>query len=184
MPDEDGPAGGSMGSESSAGGVRKSTDPFVGLRFYVDLGDDIYVGGFTECSAMTIETETIDYAEGGNNTYLYKLPVRTKYSNITLKRGFDDQHDLFEWYTHTINGSPLRKDITITLFTVSGQVARKWHLRRAYPVKWIGPDLKASSGAIAVESIEIAHEGLLPDSTTSGPPESAPRYALINEEAG
>jgi phage tail-like protein len=146
---------------------KRGKDVFVGLRFWIEI-DGLEIASFDECSALTMETEMYDYSEGGLNTYTHKMPVRTKYSNITLKRGMDPSGDLFKWYCDTMdwyaqgpNGAHKRKNVTITLYNTKGDAVIKYHLRNAYPVKWTGPELKAAAGAVAVESLEFAHEGLV-----------------------
>jgi phage tail-like protein len=136
-------------------------DPHLGLSFWVQLGQ-VEVAGFHECSGLKIETEVFEYAEGGLNTYTHKLPVRTKYQNIVLKRGLDEGQDLCRWYKKTISGKIERQDISIVVYNSLGKEVQKWDLQRAYPCKWTGPDLTAQAGAVAVETVEIAHEGLLP----------------------
>ena len=139
----------------------RNQDPFVGLKFWVDI-DSVHIAAFAECSAITVETEVFEYAEGGENGYVHKLPVRTKYSNVTLKRGLDDGQSLYEWYMSTLNGKTQRKNITISLHSHDDTRVLSWHLRGAYPVKWTGPDLKADAGATTIESVEIAFDDLLP----------------------
>lgn len=151
-----------------AGGIndrKDSKDPYIGLSFFVEI-QGILVAGFSECSGLSIETEVFEYSEGGLNTYTHKLPVRTKYSNITLKRGIDPGQDLLRWYLESIDGVPnKRKNISIILYGEVNkqplQVVRKWDLMDAYPIKWTGPDLKADAGAIAIETLEFAHHGLV-----------------------
>ncbi len=146
---------------------RQGKDAFTGLSFWVEI-DGLEIANFDECSQLSMETESYEYSEGGLNTYTHKLPVRTKYANITLKRGLDPGGDLFKWYCDTMdwygegsNGAHKRKNVTITLYNPAGKPVLKYHLRNAYPVKWSGADLKAAAGAVAVESIEFAHEGLV-----------------------
>jgi phage tail-like protein len=139
----------------------RSKDPHLGLCFWVQLGQ-VEIAGFRECTGLTIETETFEYAEGGLNTYKHKLPVRTKYTNIVLKRGLDEGQDLFRWYVKAMNGAIKRQDISIIVYDSQGREIQKWDLQRAYPCKWTGPSLNAEKGSIAVETVEIAHEGLLP----------------------
>jgi len=141
-------------------------DPHLGLRFWIQLGQ-IEIAGFRECSGLSIETETFEYAEGGLNTYTHKLPVRVKYQNITLKRGLDRGRDLFDWYWRASGGQIARQPISIIVYDSLGEVVQKWDLQNAYPCKWNGPGLEAAHGEIAVESVEIAHEGLL-SSTGAG----------------
>ena len=136
-------------------------DAHLGLRFWVQLGQ-IQVAGFQECSGLVIETEMMEYPEGGLNTYTHKLPTRAKYSNITLKRGLDEGQDLYHWYVSSLNGDIKRQNISIILYDSQGKEVRRWDLQGAYPCKWTGPALRADTGAVAVETLEIAHEGLLP----------------------
>jgi len=137
-------------------------DTHIGLRFWVQLGQ-VEIAGFKECSGLSIETEVFEYKEGGLNNYTYKLPVRSSYKNITLKRGLDEGQDLHRWYVQAMNGQIKRQNISIIVYDSTGREVRKWNLQRAWPCKWTGPDLKTDQGAIAVETVEIAHEGLLPD---------------------
>ena len=144
----------------------RGKDSHIGLRFWVQLGQ-VEIAGFKECSPLIVETEMFEYPEGGLNTYTHKLPVRTKYSNITLKRGIDEGQDLYQWYVKVMQGQMKRQNISIIVYNSTGKEVRKWDLQHAYPCKWTGPDLKTDQGAIAVESVEIAHEGLLPTSIPS-----------------
>jgi phage tail-like protein len=85
-----------------------------------------------------------------------------KHKNITLKRGLDEGQDLYRWYLRAINGEIQRQNISIIIYDSLGKQVRKWDLQNAFPCKWSGPDLKADHGAVAVETVEIAYEGLLP----------------------
>ena len=151
-------------SGASRGEGANPKDPKLGLRFWVSI-DSIEVAGFSECSAITVETETFDYAEGGENTFVHRLPVRTKYGNITLKRGLDSGQDLYHWFMRCIRQSGQRlerKNVTITIYDSELRPVETFQLHGAYPVKWTGPDLKADAGAVAIETLEFAHNGLLP----------------------
>jgi phage tail-like protein len=164
-----GGSGSGKGSTSSGDNDSRSRkDPFVNYKFWVQI-DGINVAGFTECSAISIETEVFEYNEGGLNTYTHKLPVRSKYSNITLKHGLDPEEDLLKWYRDAMDGIPQgRKNVSIILYTQDGEVAKQWDLIGAFPVKWTGPDLKADVATGAIESIELAHHGLNTSSSGSG----------------
>lgn len=145
---------------------QRGKDPHLGLRFWVQI-QGIEVAGFSESSGLSIETEVFEYAEGGNNVYTHKLPVRTKYGNITLKRGIDPGQDLYRWYVEAVDGLPRgRKNISIMVYGPNGgQVVKQWDLIGAWPVKWTGPDLKTDAGSTAIETLEFAHNGL---NVTSG----------------
>jgi phage tail-like protein len=132
---------------------------------------------------LQIETEVFEYAEGGLNGLTHKLPVRSKYGNITLKRGMDPGRGLYMWFLESMRaqaqgkGLSVRRNLTINLY---GRVpneapVQSWSLRRAFPIKWTGPDLKADAGAIAMETIEFAHEGLIFNNTVNrGDDKNAP----------
>jgi phage tail-like protein len=154
----------------------RSKDAHLGLRFWVEI-DGIQVAGFEECTGLMIETEVFEYPQGGLNTGTHKFPVRTKWGNVTLKRGIDVGQDLLAWYLKTMDGKtsmggkeaegprkgdPVRANVSIMLYgPVGSEPVRQWHLRRAFPVKWVGPALKSDKGAVAVETLEFAHEGLV-----------------------
>ncbi len=156
------------GSQASSDAPRP-TDPYIGLRFWVQI-DEVHVASFKECSGLKIETEVYEYAEGGLNTYTHKLPVRVKYQNITLKRGLDPGQDLLRWYTDAMTGKIKRQNVSIVVYDYQGKTeVERWNLIQAFPVKWSGPDLKADAGAIAVETLEFVHHGLLLDSRPGKP---------------
>ncbi len=134
-------------------------DPFLAFRFVIKIDNKTY-GGFSECSGLRLETETQDYVEGGLNTHVHKFPTRTKQSNITLKRGIVDR-ELWDWYWKLVRGEVIRKTGSIHVMDASGSaIQMRFEFRRAFPVKWIGPDLNAAQNAVAVEQLELAHEWL------------------------
>jgi len=118
------------------------------------------IGAFREISGLQMEREILEYAEGGNNDFVHKLPGRVKYPNLVLKRGVTNQDDLMRWFWQT-QATPDRKDVTIKLVDPSTKVMRTWAFRQAYPVKWIGPTLNAGSDSPATEQLELAHSGLV-----------------------
>lgn len=164
--DGGGPAGAGGGASKSAGGAgsgKAGTSGgmkriVAGFKFWVQV-DGIQVAGFSECSGLSVETELLDYSEGGLNSYTHKLPVRTKYTNVTLKRGVDETADLQKWYMDTINGKTSRKTVAISLYDHDGKMVKTWELKEAFPARWIAPDLRTDSGATAVETLEFAHSG-------------------------
>jgi phage tail-like protein len=139
----------------------KQKDPYLAFKFWVQI-DGINVAGFTECSAITIETEVFEYQEGGLNTFSHKLPVRAKYGNITLKHGLDPGEDMQKWYMDCMDGAPgKRKNVAIIIYKQhADEVAKRYELVNAYPVKWTGADLRADTAAGAIETLELAHDGL------------------------
>lgn len=136
------------------------SEPLAGYRFWVELESDL-VGGFSECTGLQVETEVMDWLEGGENTTVLKFPGRIKYGNVTLKHGFTESPDLWLWFMRVMNGVFERRPLTVILMDLQGGRARTWNFSRAFPVKWSGPELRASANAVAIETVEFAHEGII-----------------------
>lgn len=134
--------------------------PLVSLHFQVQWGGTRM--GFTEVSGLSVETEVIEYREGSSPEYSSrKMPGIHKYSNITLKRGIvKGDNDFFNWWK-TINLNTVeRRDVVVSLLNENHEPVVTWKLRNAFPVKIECSDLKAKGNEVAIESMEIAHEGL------------------------
>jgi len=137
-----------------------SSDVFPAYRFYVQI-DQVTHAVFTELSGLQIETEVMEYAEGGNNAFVHRLPGRTKVSNITLKRGMTASNELFKWYRDVAYGKNVpRRNVSVIMYDTAGVEVMRWSFINAYPVKWVGPQLSASSTNTAVETFELTHEGI------------------------
>jgi phage tail-like protein len=135
-------------------------NPYLSFNFLVDIGvgDEL---GFSEVEGLSGEIEVIEYREGADRVNAArKLPGLAKYSNVTLKRGITGRTDLFEWWTSVRDGQLQRRNVTITLLDEQRQPVFRWLLRNAFPVKIEGPSLHASANEVAIESLELAHEGL------------------------
>ena len=135
-------------------------DPLTVFSFLVEIGEES-AAAFKSVSGLDVETEVIEYRTG----YMpqlssIKLPGLTKYSNIVLKRGMTGDLALWNWYRTTIQGQPERRDGRITLLDTALKPVLRWRFRNGWICKWEGPDLDASANEIAIESIEIAHDGL------------------------
>jgi len=157
-------------AQPTSGGTKtaQEVDPFATCKFHVEIGD-IKEAAFSECSGLEIATEVFEYREGGLNEYVHKLPGRTKLANVTLKRGFATSNELYQWYLEMeqdlLQGKAItRKQVTITLYSTAEQKeSMRWTLKDAFPVKWVGPALKAAEVAAAIETLEFAHHGITPD---------------------
>ena len=134
-------------------------DKLAENRFSVQVVPSVQIGEFRECTGLSMEREILEYAAGGNNDFVYKLPGRVKYANLVLKRGVTAQTELVKWFRNT-QSTPVLSLLTVTLLTPKGQPARVWAFKDAYPVKWVGPNLNAGSDSPATETLEIAHGGL------------------------
>jgi phage tail-like protein len=134
-------------------------DPYFAFRFEVQF-DDIAVGGFSECSGLQLETEVFDYDEGGLNTHVRKFVTRTKQTNLTLKRGIVDRV-MWDWYYDLTRGDIRFRNGSVVVRDPSGDnVVMEWQFRDAFPSKWLGPELNATQNSVAIETLEICHQGL------------------------
>src|SRR5262245_14162254 len=134
-------------------------DDFANCRFYLRIGGETQAR-FSEVTGLQVETTVQDYEEGGNNGFVYRLPARTKVSNITLKRGITKGSEFFKWYADLTAGNIVKKAVSLVVFSPKGEVIAQWDLEAAFPVKWVGPQLVADGSAVAVETLELAHAGL------------------------
>lgn len=138
-------------------GIRN--DPILSHQFVVEL-DGIIVGSFSEVSGLGVEVEVLDYQEGGQNAFRHRLPGAARASgNLVLRWGVTDVDVLWRWQEDVLQGRITRRNGSVVLVDPRGE-ARRWAFEGAYPVRWSGPDLRASGGTVAIESLELAHEGL------------------------
>ena len=134
-------------------------DPYLAFRFEVRL-DEMPVAGFSECSGLQVEVEVQDYNEGGQNSFVRKFPGRTKQTNLTLKRGIVDSN-LWKWHYDLTQGKVKFRNGSVVVHDPSGSlVVMEWAFHKAFPVKWVGPELNATQNNVAVETLELAHHGL------------------------
>jgi phage tail-like protein len=138
-------------------GIR--VDPYRGFNFLVEI-DGITQAGFQEVSGLDASTAAVDYREGTDPNHARKLTGLTTYSAVTLKRGITDSEELWKWMKTAIDGKPQRKNGSIVLRDDSGAEKVRWNFSEAWPSKWTGPALNASTAAVAVETLEITHEEL------------------------
>jgi phage tail-like protein len=135
-------------------------DPYKGFNFLVEI-DGISIAAFCEVSGLTSETDVIEYRNGSDKTNtVRKLPGLTSYANIVLKRGVTQDTQLWQWRKAIEQGTPDRRSGSIVLLDDERNPVRRWHFTEGWPVKLEGPALNASANEVAIETIEIAHEGL------------------------
>ena len=102
----------------------------------------------------------IEYREGGEELRVRKLPVLHKYGNIVLKRGITQNLDWWNWHKQVLDGNVQRRNGSVILSDVQGQEQVRWNFVSGWPCKYIGPTLDAKSNEVAIETLELAHEGL------------------------
>ena len=118
------------------------------------------VGSFSECSGLDTTLDVEDYREGGNNGLVRKFATRVTWANIKLRRGLATNDELWKWHFDFTQGLGKRRDGTITLMDEQQNAVKVWTFKRGLPVKWVGPTMNAGQGQIAIEELEIGHEGL------------------------
>ena len=135
-------------------------DPFTIGRFLVSI-DGITASAFSEVLGLDASIDVVDYRAGNSNVSAdQKLPGLTHYSNITLKRGFTADLSLWNWFSSVVNGNLVRRNIVVTLLDATEKPVLTWRLRNAWPSRWAGPVLNSTSSDVAIESLEIVHEGI------------------------
>ena len=144
--------------------ARTADPPFVG-RFTFSV-DGVEIGAFTEVSGLSVDVDVEELNEGGQNQFVHKLPGQMKWPNLVLKAGVTQADALFAWFAKSSGdgfagtGNKLERTTgAVTVFDVTGSPVREWKFAGAYPVRWSGPTLAASSTDLAVEELEIAHHG-------------------------
>ena len=135
-------------------------DPYGAYNFIVEI-DGITRAGFQECSGLDSSQDPIEYREGNEKSLtVRKLPGLVKYANISLKWGITDDKELWDWQEKAAEGKVERKNFSIVLLDDAREEKVRWNLREAWPTKWTGPSFNATSTEVAIETLEIAHEGV------------------------
>jgi len=128
----------------------------------ISKGDQGIDTSWQEVSGLSAELTTEDLVEGGVNTFVYKLPVGTRYGNLVLKRGapLDRNSDLINWINNAVVNFDFELcSILVMLLDGDHKPIMRWNFHKAYPVKWNFTDLKSTENAIMIESIEFVHQG-------------------------
>lgn len=133
--------------------------PHGKFRYKVEI-DGLDAGGFSEVSGFDASIDVMEYREGDMVQTPMKIPGLKKYGNITLKQGLADSTVLYDWIIAGVNGAVERKTITITLLDAEEAPAASWQVINAWPTKYTAPDFNATSSEVAIETLEIAHEGM------------------------
>lgn len=134
-------------------------DPYAQFNFLVQIdGQD--VGGFTEVGGLAAESEVIEYREGSDEATVRKLPGLRSYGNLTLKRGYTKSAALWELRKTSEQGQTERTSLTIVLLDEERSPVLRWLVRNAWVAKYEGPALDSTTNEVAIESVELAHEGL------------------------
>jgi phage tail-like protein len=143
-------------------GSQQSTNVWPMPKFYFQVKWDSAVMSFEEISGLDVEAQPIEYRHGDSPVYsTIKMPGLKKYGNITMKKGvFKGDNKFWDWFNEIKMNTIKRKPVTISLLDESGKPTMVWTLANAWPTKITGTDLKAQGNEVAIETIEVAHEGL------------------------
>jgi len=136
-------------------------DPYLDFRFQVEI-DGIVVAGFSEVSGLEIEVATEEYEEGGRNDRVRELPGQVSHPHLELRKGLTESRVLIDWMQDVRTGLIERKTVFVFLLDTEGLPQWGWQFEGAYPVRYSGPELRADRGDVAVETLELAHQGLSP----------------------
>jgi phage tail-like protein len=136
----------------------KRDDPYKSFNFLVEI-DGITRAAFSEASGLESETTVVEYRTGtGGPTR--KLPGLTKFANIVLRRGITQDRELWNWRQSVVTGNLQRRNGSIILLDDQLTEVLRWNFVDGWPCKWQGPALNAKHNEIAIETLEIVHEGL------------------------
>jgi phage tail-like protein len=135
-------------------------DPYRQFRFRIEI-DGIKQAGFSECTFADTTTDPVEYREGNEPPIFRKLSGLTKYGNITLKWGITDSLDLYKWRQAVIDkgAAAQRKNMAIILIDETGADKARWNIVQAWPTKYKPADFSSKANEVAIETLEIVHEG-------------------------
>ena len=136
--------------------------PLRNVRYLLEI-DGIAVAAFSQCGLPENSTEVVEYREGTDRPTVRKLWSLNDYGTLTLEKGTtEDSLELFEWRKLVEQGQvdEARRNIAVVLLDEEGEPAARWEFRDAWPTQYGGPDLDATGNEVAIESLEIDHEGM------------------------
>jgi phage tail-like protein len=132
--------------------------PFGAFNFLVEI-DGVTSAGFSDCSGLCTQSDVIEYREGGDFR-TRKIPGLLHFCTIVLKRGITNNRDLWNWRKNVMNGVVDRRSGAIVLLDEARQPVARCRFSNGWPTKWEGPHLNAKTSEVAIETLEITHEGL------------------------
>ena len=135
-------------------------DPYLDFNFLVEIAG-VTVAGFSEADLPEGRIDVVAYREGTDKTSAARLlPGRVEYSPLVLRRAFAGDATLFQWWHALAQGVVDRRNVSVVLLDEQRQEVARWNLSRAWPAKWTGPSLRALGNEVAIETLELVHEGI------------------------
>ena len=136
------------------------SDPYRSYNFKLEI-NGVAEGHFTECSGLSVRTESIAYREAGNNQVVRHIPGPVDYVAVTLKYGVTKSRDLWDWMMKAAEGNVQRRNVSIVLLDSQGtDEVMRWNLQDAWPSEWQGAALNASDKALAIETLTLVYDRL------------------------
>lgn len=140
--------------------VNARNDPYRGFNFRLEIGG-LTVASFSEVTGLVAEGDAVAYREGDEkNNWVRQLTGLRKFSNITLKRGYTKNRQLWDWYGKIAAGTQDRREGAIVLMDEARKDVLRWEFTKAWPNKVEGPSFNAANNEVSMESCELVHEGL------------------------
>lgn len=138
----------------------KRLDPFAAFNFTLNIDGLTGSHGFSECSGANTEQDVIEYREGNTKPYLLKLPGLKKFGDITLRRGFTKNNELWVWRQTVLDGKTVRRTGSIVLNDEAGQPALTWKFTQAWPRQYSAPNFNGTGSEVAIEELILVVEDL------------------------
>jgi phage tail-like protein len=139
---------------------QQRNDPYRNFNFRVEI-DGLQVAGFSEARLPEGRIQAVAYREGTDSTSAARLlPGRVEHGPVVLRRGLTGDPALFRWWNDVVQGNVARRDVSIVLMDEQRRDVARWLIRSAWPTKWTGPDLRGLGNEVAIEELELAHEGI------------------------
>ena len=133
----------------------------VSLRFQVRVDRFGTLGLWTKCEGIGVEYDVMEYKEGGQNGFIHRLPGRAKYANVKLTRPIDKNSSKVADWMASVQSTVTRDTAEITVLDPAGDVVATWNLAGVFPARWTGPTLDVGGNQVAIETLEIAHNGFI-----------------------
>lgn len=135
--------------------------PGLSLRFTVVIDGQIELGDWTKCEGLTVEYDIFEYKEGGNNGFVHRLPGRAKYQNVKLTRPIDHSTGAVMSWLASVQARVNPSTAAITVLDADGETVTTWNLVGVFPARWTGPTLDVGANRVAMETLELAHNGFM-----------------------
>lgn len=144
----------------------RDTDPLIGYQYRIEVSGSVKLTGyFTEVSGVGSETEVIEHkvVDDKGKSIVQKLPGRSKWQDVVLKRGITHDMQLWQWRAYVEKGDmkQARANCSVIMMDVNNQDVARWDFTNAWPSKITGPSVKSDSNEFGVEEMTIVHEGMI-----------------------